>query len=718
MNKRQLSVLIAALFAAGPALAQLAGEDAFRSTGSVTAGGIFTDTSGKDLSKFEEYRDLDNGMLSNIEFRGRNSKSWIDAYGENFGRNDMFVNIRGGMYDVFKAQAYTNWIPHNFLYNGLTPFTGSGSSNLSATFPAPNPAVWQNLDLGYTRKNTGGVFEWQSFSPWYFRADGNQVKFSGTKVGSGANGTSPGNGFTDLAIPVQYETNNAAFEAGYATRTMTLSASYLASNFGNSNETVTWNNGFFNNGIDSTWLPPDNQYQRVALNATWRQLPWASTLALRYTWDQTKSSTTVGTSMLDAPNAGGASPFYRPTNPSDPTFRGNEERQTFTLGWAAVPVTNLDTRVYLNWQKMNNKGNEIEFNSVGGLQCAGAPCENELWNYKKENAGFDAYYRINRGNRIGGGYDYNHITQNRFDFDDTSTNTLWAEWRNTSLDTLTARLKYSYLTRRSTFLLGNAGVDANDPAYLERFVRAFDLANLTQNRVKATLDWAPMDNVGVAVEFIWKDNDYGDTTLGRTKDNRTEVFANLTYGAPSSWRINLFADYETIKYDSFHRNVGASPCNAASGPNCFDPSSPPNATAYNWSANVDNVNWLVGLGVDYPVSEKFMITGSVLYERTDGTSDMASQQNFGNPLPLTQYPNIKMTSLNLKGVYAFDKNWSATLGYAYQKYDYSDDQFNGYVNTIPFPGVTNNTSQSYLNGWNAFQSYNANIFYVLGTFRF
>src|SRR6185295_11899319 len=98
MKKRQLSILIGALFVAVPALAQDADE--FRSTGSVTAGGILTDTSGKDLSKFQEYQDLNNGMLSNIWLTGRNTKSWIDAYGENFGRDDTYVNIRGGMYDV------------------------------------------------------------------------------------------------------------------------------------------------------------------------------------------------------------------------------------------------------------------------------------------------------------------------------------------------------------------------------------------------------------------------------------------------------------------------------------------------------------------------------------------------------------------------------------------------------------------------------------------
>jgi len=711
MKKNQLSALISVLFVAAPAFAQ-SDDGPFRATGQVTAGGIVTDTNSKDPSKFEQYQDLNNGMLSNIGIFGRNNKSWIDAYGENFGRDDMYVNLRGGMYDVFRARAYTNWMPHNLLFNGLTPFTGAGTANLTAAFPQPNPAGWQALDLGFQRKDTGGMFEWQAYSPWYFRVEGNQVKQSGTKVGSGSNGTSPGSGFMDLPLPVQYETNNVTGEIGYATRAMTLSASYTVSNFNNANNAVFWNNGFWGNGVDTTYLPPENNYQRIALNATWRQLPWNSSLAFRYTWDQTKSDLTIGQNILNGVG------IFTPVLPNTPVFNGDEKRQTFTAGWYATPVTNLETRAYFNWQKMNNDSTPVTFCPTNVSSCGGT-VTNELWDYDKQNAGLDAYYRVNRGNRVGAGYDYNHIKQNRVDFDDTHTNTFWLEWRNTSFDNVTARLKYSYLNRSSDFLLGNDGANANDPAYLQRFVRAFDLANLTQNRVKFTADWSPADNWGLAAEYLYKDNNYKDTPLGRTGDTRNEVFLNVTYGMPTSWRMSLFADYEHIKYDSDHRNVGVGSCDATTGPNCFDPSSPPSSSSYNWTANVKNTNWLVGLGGDFPVTPKFMLTGSVMYEKVDGSSDMTSQNNFGNPLPLPNYPNVKFISLNLKGTYSFDRNWSMTGGYAYQKYKYSDDQFNGYTNTIPFPGTSAaNSSQSYLDGWNANIPYNANIFYLLMTFKF
>src|SRR5512137_1859632 len=100
-SKKQLSVLIASLFAVTPAMAQ---SDDFRAQGSVSVGGIYVDTKSDntDLSKLNEYQDLSNGLLSNIELKGRNSKSWIDLSGENFGRDDLYFSVRGGMYDVFK----------------------------------------------------------------------------------------------------------------------------------------------------------------------------------------------------------------------------------------------------------------------------------------------------------------------------------------------------------------------------------------------------------------------------------------------------------------------------------------------------------------------------------------------------------------------------------------------------------------------------------------
>jgi MtrB/PioB family decaheme-associated outer membrane protein len=708
MNRTKVSVLIAGLFAAAPAFGQ---TTPWITEMGATVGGISTDRSGRDFSKIEEYQDLGNGVLSNVFYRGRNDRNWVDFYGENFGRDDMYAALRGGQYDAYKYRVYTNWLPHNMAYGALTPFFGVGSSLLTAQFPAPNPATWNPFNLGYQRKDTGGYFEWQATSPWYFRVEGNQVKFDGTKVGSGANGTSPGNGFMDLAIPVGYTTSNASVEGGYATRTMQFSLNYLYSHFDNDNTTLQWTNPYFGSNLDTTFLPSSNNYQRIAANAIFRQLPVASTFAARYTWSKTTNDTAIPLNALTVGSAGAGTGIFVPTLPNQDQFNGEMVHQTLTLSLNSSPAQNVDTKLYYNWYKLDNNSTQIVFDNASPINCGG-PCQGVLYDYTKNNAGFDVIWRINRANRLYGGYDYLDIDQNRVDFNHVRDNKVFLEWKNTSLDTLSTRLKYQYLQRRSDFLQGNAGANANDAEFINRFIARFDNSDLDQNYVKFTADWSPAPLWDTSFEGIWKDNDYKNTVLGRTKDQRHEIFATISYGDISKFRITLIGDYEWVKYDSFHRNISDTAANGA-----FDPNTAPTSSNYNWAASNKDNNWLIGLGVDWQATDKLQVKGSVQYFKSDGSSDVSSQNNFGNPLPIAAYDDWKQTALNLKGIYTLDKNWSFTAGYAYNRTSYSDIAFNGYQYTIPFPGVTNSFTQSYLNGYRAFTDAHANIFYLLVTTR-
>jgi MtrB/PioB family decaheme-associated outer membrane protein len=748
MQRNLLSVLIASLFAAAPVAAQTTAAGSGTSSlparwvtqGEITLGPIFTDIDSQDASKAEQYRDLSDGVLSSILARGRGPTGyWIDFYGENFGRDDMYINLEGGRYDAFKYRVYTDWLTHNRLFNGRTPFAGSGSGDLRATFPQPDPSTWNSLNIGFDRRDTGGYFEWQRNSPWYFRVDTNYVERDGTKIGSAANGTSPGNGFVDLAIPVDYKTVNASAEFGYSSPQYHFAVNYLFSKMDSGFKTVTWSNPFWANGIDTTHLAPDNDYQRLAVNGTMRQLPWSSTLSARLTWDRLESDTTLATSALNGANVFGA------TNPNVANFNGKVENTTFSAAWSAMPTRGVDTRLFYNYWKRDNDSTHVEYQPVSGLACGTVvvggvsqpgPCDNELYSYEKWNVGFDAYWRFARGQRLGGGIEYLHQDRHRPDYDETKDTKLFIEYKNTMVDGLAARIKYTYLDRDSHFLLGNEGANANDVLFMERFIGRFDAQPVERNEVKVVVDWTPSPLFDLSVEAIWKDNDYKrsgssidyqspspvDEFLGRTKDERKEIYVSASFGDPSKLRATAFFDIEWIEYDSFHRNVNAGSCPTTSGgvtaTNCFDPNTPPNSIAYNWSAVNKDKNWSAGIGVDWPALPNLMLKTSYLYVRTDGKADIATQNNFGNPLPITAYDDTKTQSFNLKAIWDINRRWQLTAGYAYEKYEYSDDQYDGYQYTIPFPGVTNNTSQSYLNGFNAFTPYKANIFYLLGTYRF
>ena len=170
-------------------------------------------------------------------------------------------------------------------------------------------------------------------------------------------------------------------------------------------------------------------------------------ISARYTWAKTTSDTPLG---LTALNTNGV---YNNTLPDTTNFNGENVNQSFQLAWTAIPAANWNTRVYYYWTKLDNKSDVVEFGNApaqplasglgcGNLVVAGVPtqtvgnCENELYNYTKNNVGFDAWWRFARGQRLGFGYDYLNIDQTRVDYDKSHTNKLWVEYKNTMFDTL------------------------------------------------------------------------------------------------------------------------------------------------------------------------------------------------------------------------------------------------------------------------------------------
>ena len=700
MKPKSLCLLVASLFAAPIAIAEDA--DPFRLSGTVGIGGTTTDNGdAPDAAKLNEYRDLSNGLLTNIDVKGRSSRYWLDLFGENLGRDDQYIAARGGAYDAFKYRLYSDSLRHNLMFNGITPYAGAGSTNQTATFPRLDTSTWFSLDEGYKRRDDGGSFEWQRGDPWYFRIDANQVTTTGTKPGSSSQGSSPGNGFVELAFPVQYRTRTASAEAGYNTRQMHFDLSWMTSKFENDNDSFTWTNGYLGNGTDRTYLAADNRYQKLMANASFRHLPWGTTVAARFTMDELKSNTNLASSYLSGTTG---SSTTDPPNVS--TFNGKVENQTFSITANSAPGKGLDTRVYYNYRKRDDESTNVAYNVQG--------VENAPFSYRKQNLGFDVYWRLDRANRFGIGYDYlDTDREGRGDFDTTQDKRLFVEWRNGSFDDLALRLKYTRLDRDAGFLHGNDGTSSNDSAYLNRFVTAFDLSNVIQDQLKLTLDYTVMERLDLGFEGIVKTNKYKDNTLGRLKDDRREVYLNASYAFPNGARFTIFGDHEEIKVESQHRIIGD---NTQSG--SYDPNTPPTSTNYNWDGKVKDRNWAAGVAFDWPATDKLSLQASAIYYKTDGMVDLSLQQgvpsSVTSPVPIPTWDDTRRTSLSLKGTWSFSKTLRFTGGYAYEKYEYSDTQFDGYQNVIS--GSSN--QNSYLNGVYARPQYKANIFYATVSYRF
>ncbi len=734
MNKPISFLLTASLSVSAVMAAD--GDGEFKLFGSVGLGDLSTHESSdtKDAAKLNEYRDLSSGAFGTFDLKGRGNAYYLDAFGENLGRDDQYLDFKGGKYTIFKYQLYENKIIHNWTFNARTPYSGVGGDTLTATLPNLNPGTWNTFNFNLKRDNIGGMFEMSNNSPWYWRVDANEVNDNGLKLIAGANGTSPGNGFTDKPFAIDTKTQNMSVEGGYATKQAQLSVNALYSKFTNNKEQLNWTNGFFGNQLDTSTLAPDSNYLKLGVNGVMKQLPVDSTLAGRLSYSRTKDDVQIATTAL---NTGGV---YSATNPDRSTFNGDVVHETASLSLYSNPSKELDSRVYWNWFKKDNNSPTVAFTELtAGLTCGrvtqGATvlnpgdCVTETLSYKKNNFGTDVGYRLNPHNRIVAGIDYVDLERDRVDFDETKDKKATLEYKNTSLESLSTRMKYQHLERRSHFLEGSAGADANDPEYLNRFVARFDASNVDQNLFKLVLDAVPAESWDVSLEAIYKQNQYKDTALGRLKDNRQEYYISAGYGDIRTFRVMLFADIELVQYDSYHRNIntvssgsGTTPNDTPSGdcqssaPNCYDPNTAANSNNYNWGAKNKDRSWAVGLGTDWSATSRLKVKTSLIGQETKGTVDFAVQPG-ANPatpsVPINNYDNTKTLTFNLKGIYSYSKSWEFTGGYAYERFRFDDISYNGYQYTIG-----SGTGASYLSGAYAFPNYTMNSVYVVATYKF
>lgn len=735
MKTKSMAVLILTVLGASVVFAA-EDESGFRFEGSVGVGGISTHKSSgtRDAAKLNEYQDLDVGAIGIFDIKGRGDDHYLDLFGENLGRDDQYLDLRGGKYTIYKYRLFDDRIVHNWAFDARTPYSGIGSTTLTATLPNLNADTWNRFDFKQKQKNIGGLFEISNNSPWYVRLDANQSKSEGLKLIAGSNGTSPVNGFFDKPFPIDFTTSTVAVEGGYASREGQLSLNVLRSRFSNENELLQWQNAFFG-GLDTSTLPPDSGTNKIGINGNLKQLPFGSTLAGRITHAKTTNSFAILGNIL---STGGTNPA---TNPDRATFDGDVVHDTASLSLHSNPSKDVDTRVYWNRIKKENNSPVVNFTGLGttGLGCGrivlGATvldpgdCTTEVLSYKKSNLGADVGYRINPQNRLVFGLDYTDLERERIDFDETKDKRASVEYKNTSSESVSTRVKYQYLQRRSNFLEANAGASANDPEFLNRFIARFDASNVDQNLIKIGVDATPADLWDLSFEGILKHNDYKDTVLGRTKDNRQELYASVGYGDARKFRLLVFADLEYVQYDSLHRTIGTvssgsgtAPNDTPSGncqstfPNCYDPSTPANNSNYNWEATNKDKSYAIGIGADWVPAARWKLSSSLMWQRTYGTVDFTLQSG-ANPtvreVDIGNYDNTKKTSLNLKCMYKPSEMFEFTGGYAYEKYRFSDIAYDGYAYTIG-----TGTGASYLSGANAFPEYTVNTLYLIGSYKF
>ena len=736
MRSKLTAVFIANLVPFSAALAADQDAQPGAVSGSAEVGVLHTNNNTKDQSKANEYRDLHDGIIGDFELKYRGDTSYADAFGENLGRDDQYLNVQGGQFGVFKFRVYDNELRHN-LSNGITPYAGVGGTSLTGKFPATNLGNWVNADFSLLRKDYGGAFEWSSKSPWYFRLGANQVTTSGLRPMGGSEAVASPGRFIELPAPSDFRTTNYSIEGGYSSMKGTLTVNLTQSRFENGDQQfLRWQNPAITTGpnLALSSLAPDNTYSTLSATGALRQLPYDSTLAGRFNYGRLTDSVSVPGSFMTN-GVAVATGVTQASNATSPAFSGNNVRMDAQLSLTSQLATKLDSRVYFNYNRLQNNSTAISFTgqTAGGLTCDGSTvCTPIQYQFKNNDLGMELNYRFTPQRKVSGGVDYLVASSNRTDYDRAINGKVYLEYKDTAAfgaDWISARLRYQYLNRRADNLLpNNLVLQASNPIN-----GAFDSASVEQNLYKLVLDADPVPFLNLGVEGIYKRNNYPENVfMGRTSDSREELYLNAAYGDPSVFRVSAYVDLEYVEQNAAHRytsGAGVTSCSAPGGtvppvgPGCDATAGTSTANPplyYNWTDRNADRNWLIGVGADWPYSEKLKFKGSAMVQQNNTTANFSATTvnsgNTANLLPIPNYGSSQMKSLNLRGIYAYDKQVEFTGGYAFQLQRVSDVSYMGYTNVITFTGAAPN--QSYLTGAYANPNYTTNIVYLMAKYKF
>jgi MtrB/PioB family decaheme-associated outer membrane protein len=655
--------------------------------GEVSLKGLLVNVKG-DEAKFNEYRDQLDGVYGRVKLLYDTDAWWLKANASDIAYDTQKYQLEGGMWGLFKANAYYREIPHNISFGATSMFTGVGSGNLGLpdTVNPADPSTWPSSFNYFTeRRQTGGSFSLDVLKPFFFNVSAMTEQRKGNKPAGAA---IAGDGLSlELPEPLDYRTNTLKADLGYAKKPLFLDLYFMYSDFDNKNDVLNFTNPS-SLTADMLTLPPDNKYYKGGFKGALK-LPYHSKLNV----NAGSSETTNHVSLLT--NDG----LFGSTFPSN-NFNGKILTQNIDVALTTNPIDFLDGKIFYKYYNRDNKSDVVTQTDLLANTYV-----NRLFDYQKNQYGGELGFRLPMKFYLTTGY--THVLTNRplDTLADTNDDTYTVELRWKGLDIITVRTGYERFVRNSDF---------HQPSPTYSFInvdgaRNVDLADKTRDSVKLTVDLYPTDFLSIGVGYKHKETNYKQLQFGIKSDRSDEVFTNADLMIGNYAQLFGYFDYQQTR-----RTMNQ--CDSVFGP-CS-----PDIT---WNLKDKETYYDFGVGTNiFVLPKKLTMRLQYDYSRANGNADFT----VGNTLftdPATTLPatannnNIDIPtwddytkhSLMAKLIYNVTKQLALSIGYAYEKFKYSDAQLDGYT-LIPSDGG------AYLTGAYSNQSYKANLYFATLSYKF
>jgi MtrB/PioB family decaheme-associated outer membrane protein len=674
------AILAISLFLATPMV--FAGEPEL--TGELSLTGLLANEKG-DKAKFNQYRDLQDGAYGKAGLLYSTDTFFLGAKAADMGYDTQKYQLDGGVWGAFNANAFYRESPYNTTFGARSMFTGVGTGSLVLP-PTVNPndeTTWPtSFDYSTKRREGGGKLSIDIAKPFFLDVSGSSEQRKGIKP-AGGNVSA-----VELPEPVNYITNTIKADLGYAKKPFFANVYFIYSDFDNKNSTLNFPYPSVPAFTDQLTLPPDNRYYKGGFKGSLK-LPFNSKFNVNAGWSRSTSTANL------LPFDGGITPLTL----SSSVFHGKVDTQNAEGVLTSNPIDFLDVKAFYKYFNRDNKSDVIS--QSDGV----STFINQLFTYRKNTFGGELGFRIPMNFYLSGGYSRVLTERPLVELANTTDDIISADLRWKGLSFMTVRTGYERLMRNSHFNDGTAW-PANIPQNVVG-ARRFDMASKNQDTIKLSIDLYPTDYLSFGLGYKHKEINYRALQYGLKGDRRDEGYASADLTVGKYAQLFAYFDYEMTRrsQDQLDQSVPADG---------------------GWNLRTKEEYYDFGAGVNFFIlPKKLTLRVQYDYARSNGSADFTlSSGALGNTnLPpgtnnsnadIGNWDNYIKQSLMVKLIYNVTKNITASVGYAYEKFRYSDAQLDNYT-LIP---TTGGVPDAYLAGAYAKPNYSVNLYFATLSYRF
>jgi MtrB/PioB family decaheme-associated outer membrane protein len=667
-----------------------------------------------ESSKFQEYREIPNGFfLPSLEF-GLAHKGWtFDIQAIDLREDDQRVVITMGKPGTYRLVLGYDQTPKWFSNTAATLFAHSTGGRYlfpatirqqlqSAAPPSQiGPLLQSSLaaaqpfpDLRYRRDKAFGTLDWTApVKGLSLRAAFDQEQRHGTHPQTLATNFSVGPDVTEFAGRTEFTTRTARLGLDYARSIFWVGAEVAWSQFRNglsspAGSGVTLQDAYVvdnplratdgtptvadpaapNNRAASRFLlsaPPDTQSTWINLNAGVKVASWGR-LSVLYSFGRNEQDEiflpfTLNSAIVPLTPLvvleGGASgtPATR--------YDGSIDLTRWDARFDGHPVRWLSFQVFGHSYEYDNKTPDYvmpDYVSTD-VALAGVAAEAEPRAYTTTRYGASVTFRPAAGLALGVSGERESWERRLRPVPNTDEDIFGVhiDWEPAPW----GRIRLAYREGDRT----DDTYEKEDPTVEPGGFREFDLANRKQKRYDLLANFTPLDRFSIGVQLNAIDDDYPDTSLGRTRDKSTGWAVDFSVDAGRSVVVSGNYGKDHFEWDLLSRyRVPSTP-----------PLPPVEDPANDWSTFPDDTVTSYGVGVNAPlIVDRLFLDARVAVADSRGRQPAVFAAGGAAQSDGTAFPDVtdKLETLDAALRWAVRKNLSVSLALTHESWDATNFQ--------------------------------------------